>query len=229
MNATTLGAPGDSAQPIIALSSGDVDRPSASPARHLFVQSCYDAVITGGALPLPLPLDCGGTLLRSLRGRVAGLLVCGGPDLGDDPVADKSDLDALKEAMALEVPVLGNCRGAQVLNVAHGGTLTSHVPGHRTDALTSVVSSVQLEAPLSDVLGAYIRVPCRHHQAVYRLGDGVERIGRANDWTTEAIWIPSYRPGMYGVQWHCDEDAPAYPLIRWFVAECAAWAARRER
>ncbi|MCG7529330.1 gamma-glutamyl-gamma-aminobutyrate hydrolase family protein [Streptomyces sp. OfavH-34-F] len=175
-----------------------------------------------GCTPLLLPLLPG---VETLADRIDGLLIPGGPDIdpalyGQEPHpgtramtpdADRVELGLIRAVLDADLPVLGICRGMQLLNVLHGGTLHQHLPevtghdGHRPDepSFTLGPHPLRLE-PDSRIAGvldeAAPMTACHHHQAVDRLGDGLVATGRAEDGTVEAIEVKD-RSFAVGVQW----------------------------
>ncbi|HEX8805098.1 MAG TPA: gamma-glutamyl-gamma-aminobutyrate hydrolase family protein [Acidimicrobiales bacterium] len=166
---------------------------------------------------------------------VDGVVLTGGSDV--DPAAygatahpetdapqatrDAWELAVLRAALAADLPVLAVCRGAQVLNVARGGTLVQHLPDvvgartHRPVPGTYGRVDVRIEpgSRLAVLVGAAPRVSCHHHQAVDRLGDGLAVCARATDGTVEAVELAGARFAL-GVQWHPEEDGD----VRLFAA-----------
>ena len=113
--------------------------------------------------------------------------------------ADRTQIAVVMEAVRARRPLLGVCRGMQVMNVALGGTLHQHVGGHRgPDSAPFVESRVPGLASLS----AGLRPPllCAHHQAVDQLGQGFRVALQATDGVIEAISHDSLP--FLGVQWH---------------------------
>ena len=181
-----------------------------------------EQVAAAGGVPVLLPPLPG---VAAAVGRLDGLLLTGGGDI--DPGAygaqphprtsrvsvprDAAEMELLDAAMAAGLPVLGVCRGMQLVNVARGGTLCQHLPndaGH-TPAPGTFGSHPVRVAPgtrLARILGANgngVEVPTAHHQAVDRLGEGLVATAWAKDGVIEAV-----EPGVAGdpfllaVQWH---------------------------
>jgi putative glutamine amidotransferase len=174
-----------------------------------------------------------------------GLLLTGGQDVdpalygearhektdSPDPQLDRAEMDALDEALRLDLPVLAICRGMQVLNVHHGGKLVQHllpVERHRSvkdgDRSLPVHSvAIEVRSLLSRVAAVDAwQVNSRHHQAVNTLGDGLRVSGvDPGDGVIEAIERPD-RTFVLGVQWHPEDqirrDAAQLNLFRSFHA-----------
>lgn len=163
--------------------------------------------------------------------RLDGLLLSGGEDVDPalsgadraeavDAGRDAFELALLEVALARELPVLGVCRGMQVLNVGRGGTLASAPAGHnRIDAPFATLSHAITCPPGTlghRLLGRCSRVNSTHRQAVARLGAGLEIAASAPDGTVEAVWWPGR--DVLGVQWHPEFlDAP-HPAFSWLAA-----------
>ena len=169
-----------------------------------------------GGLVAMLPPDAPDHAAAAVA-RLDGLVVAGGPDV--EPVhygaerdprtgppareRDAWELALIDAALAAGVPLLGVCRGMQLLNVALGGTLTQHIDGH---AETVGVFGDHPVKPVPGTLYAGVvpeesAVPTYHHQAVDRLGSGLVASAHAADGTVEAIELPS-AAWVLGVQWH---------------------------
>jgi putative glutamine amidotransferase len=152
------------------------------------------------------------------------------PDVRIDPERDKLELKLLKEALPADLPVLGICRGSQMINVALGGTLHTdiyevyvHAPKMRT-VLPKKTVSILHGSRLDRILGCN---PCRvnalHHQSVDRLGHGLRVVAKDESGIVQAIESESAR-FVVGVQWHPELLVWKTPQQRIFraLAEAAA-------
>jgi putative glutamine amidotransferase len=174
-----------------------------------------------------------------------GLLLAGGGDIeparygfgdhpaqyGLDPDRDELELELARAAVRLETPTLGICRGAQLLNVAFGGTLVQHLPDadglieHRSEA-KQVMHGLRLEpgSRLAEALGQVeAEGLSHHHQGLDRLGEGFRPVAWAPDGLVEGI--ERERGWIVGVLWHPESTALADPaqlrLLRAFVEEAS--------
>lgn len=117
--------------------------------------------------------------------------------------ADRLQIAAIMDAVGAGRPLLGLCRGHQLLNVALGGSLVQHVPGHRgTGGDPFVATTVDLSPVAPGLRGPAM---CTHHQAIDELGEGLMALTRSGDGVIEAIAHESLP--LLGVQWH-----PEHPL-----------------
>ncbi|MFD4420911.1 gamma-glutamyl-gamma-aminobutyrate hydrolase family protein [Agromyces sp. NPDC058484] len=210
---------------------------------HTYVSAIQEA---GGA-PLLIPsLDVHVDDPERLIDLIDGLFLPGGRDLdaelygsvahpsNDQPlrVRDELEIALTRLARKRDVPVLGACRGMQVLNVALGGTLEQHL-GDRIDLTphrdiygehTSHPVSIAPDTLLRSITHeAEFEISSHHHQGVDRLGDGLTASASAPDGVIEAIEATD---GAFclGVQWHPEErlDPEGIALIRAFVAAAGA-------
>jgi len=188
-----------------------------------------------------------------------GLLLGGGRDvhprwygeenrfarLEDDPRRDPWEVALFRVARERGLPVLGICRGVQVINVAAGGTLIQdldrepatgmrRVAHRRRDFPASLYHSVRL-SPSSFLFRLYgkeeITVNSRHHQAVAQVAPGFRPVARAEDGTIEALEADSSWFCL-GVQWHpedlVEEDPGSRALFRAFVEACSNPGPKRD-
>ncbi len=170
---------------------------------------------------------------------VDGLLLPGGWDVdpkfygeqrdekvGDtDPELDETELAMFRQARERELPVLGICRGQQVINVAMGGSLVQHLDDHDARAIGRRHLAHTIEVDPSSELGQAagehkIPVNSLHHQAIKRLGSGLHQSARGDDGTVEGV--ESDDGLIVAVQCHPEElttDLPwARKLFERFVA-----------
>ncbi|CAL9287886.1 gamma-glutamyl-gamma-aminobutyrate hydrolase family protein [Streptomyces griseoincarnatus] len=169
-----------------------------------------------GGLAAMLPPDAPEHAAAAVA-RLDGLVIAGGPDVepvhyGAEPdprtgpparARDAWELALIRAALERGVPLLGICRGMQLLNVALGGTLVQHIDGH------AEVPGVFGRHPVKPVPGTRYAeavpeetsVPTYHHQAADRLGTGLIPSAYAEDGTVEAVERPD-GPWVVGVQWH---------------------------
>ncbi|MFF4825114.1 gamma-glutamyl-gamma-aminobutyrate hydrolase family protein [Streptomyces sp. NPDC001312] len=173
-------------------------------------------VQAAGGLAAMLPPD-DPSHAASVVARLDGLVVAGGPDVEPGRYGaereprtgppsrerDTWELALIRAALDSGTPLLGICRGMQLLNVALGGTLVQHIDGHTEDV------GVFGSHPVTPVAGTRYAavvpeetyVPTYHHQAVARLGEGLRTSAHATDGTVEAVELPGDR-FVLGVQWH---------------------------
>lgn len=178
-----------------------------------------DCVVQAGGNPVMLPPV--GTWTAESIAFLDALVIAGGADV--DPAAygaekhektgeprrdrDDAEFALVEAALKLDLPVLGVCRGMQVLNVALGGTLHQHIEGH--NPAPGVFEHTDIEvAPdtlLHAILGDRTNVQCHHHQSLDRVADGLEVTARAPDGTVEAVELEGAR-FVVGVQSHPEQD-----------------------
>ncbi|MBW1599383.1 gamma-glutamyl-gamma-aminobutyrate hydrolase family protein [Streptomyces sp. JJ38] len=196
-----------------------------------------------GGLAVLLPPDPALGAARAAVARLDGLVVSGGADLDPagygaapdprtgpvEPGRDAFELALVAAALERGLPVLGVCRGLQILNVALGGTLLQHVDGHRGAPGTFLDHPVT-PVPgtlLHSLLGGPVTVPSCHHQAVDRLGEGLVACALAADGLVEAAEADpaadsaaSASPFVLGVQWHA-EAGVCHRVVAAFVEAAA--------
>ena len=127
------------------------------------------------------------------------------PEWEGDPMRDRYEIELVQAFMAQKKPVLGICRGAQMINVALGGSLHQDIPAHRSDDYDQHAHEVRLE-PGSGLAKLYgetgpRRVVSIHHQAINRLAPGLRVEARADDGVIEAV-RGTGATYICAVQWH---------------------------
>src|SRR3954468_16662358 len=176
------------------------------------------------ALLLP-PDDAAAEQPAEMLDLIDGLILAGGSDVDPGsygaqphpetrltwPERDRFELGLVHAALERDMPVLGICRGMQMLNVACGGTLLQHIDGLDTHRHTlGAFSDHEVELDGDSLAaraagGVRVAVQSHHHQGVDRVGDGLRVSGRAEDGTIEAIELPE-RGWALGVLWHPEQD-----------------------
>ena len=227
--------------------------PTGSGQSTWYYQPYVDAVQEAGGVPRLIPPGQDGEALEALASRMDGLLLAGGGDVdpslyGQAPHPAlgrvdraRDDLELALACLALRrgLPILGICRGIQVLNVATGGTLYQDLPSERPGSLhhgcfqpqfpaDHIAHEVTLkpESLLARTMGREaLPVNSRHHQGVDRLGEGWRAVAHAPDGLVEAMEAPGH-PFALGVQWH-PENLIGLPehglrLFAAFVRACGA-------
>jgi putative glutamine amidotransferase len=197
-------------------------------------RSYVEAIAAAAGSPIVIPVDeCHVEEPASAIDVLDGLALIGGRDLdpehyGQDPheqtdvvdglgsVRDRLELSLAALAVERDLPVLGICRGVQVLNVALGGDLEQHL-GDRVDLrphrerlgeFTRHVVTARPETKLADALGtAAVEVASHHHQGVGRMGEGLVAAATSPDGVVEALEHPGCT-FCVGVLWHPEEDVP---------------------
>ena len=180
----------------------------------------------GGIATLLPPQPVDGVIAEQVIDRLDGLILTGGKDINPQayghqphPATEQPALERdawefalLNAALRRHLPVLGICRGPQVINVALGGTLHQHLPdvvghsGHRVADATfaSHTAHITYGTRLGRLLGESVATHCYHHQAIDRLGRGL--IASATcDGVVEGIELTG-DDFVVGVQWHPEEN-----------------------
>ena len=209
------------------------------------------AIEAAGGLSILLPLEVSAEDLKQLSGLCDGFLFSGGPDIhpfllreethmhcGNVSVArDTMELSLLKLAMEAKKPVLGICRGAQIINVGLGGDIYQDIPSQ-----TETVFPIAHKQPYSCCLPSHhvdvqrdtllcgiadgktqIEVNSSHHQAVRRIAPCLIASGHAPDGIIEALEMPDY-PYLLALQWHPEymwkTDTVSANIFKSFVEAC---------
>jgi len=208
-------------------------------------ESVAASVAHAGGVPVLLPSNVDPETGMAAARHMDGLILSGGPDVDplhfdEEPLPGLGDVDGVRDALEIalcrytldeDVPLLGVCRGVQVMAAAVGGTVIQHLepegvnhdvrgfqdgPGHSVDLAAGT--------RLREIVGAArIRVNSSHHQAVGRMPEGMVVSARATDGVIEAIEHAGKRFWV-GVQWHPHwtyETEPAQAaILAAFVGAC---------
>jgi putative glutamine amidotransferase len=199
-----------------------------------------DGVAAGGGIPVLLPPV--GSWDESIVSRLDGLVLAGGPDVEparyDQPThpstgpprpeRDRVELELADAALRLGTPLLGVCRGMQVLNIVMGGTLRQHLPDDlgtvrhlpRPGTFGQVKVRVAEGSLLAEIVGGDLGVSCHHHLGVDLLGAGLVDVAWADDGSVEAVELPG-DAFVLGVQWHPEQDTVDRRLFAALVAAAA--------
>lgn len=170
-----------------------------------------------GGLAAMLPPD-DPAAAAAVVARLDGLVIAGGPDVepvryGAEPhprtgpparERDAWELALIEAALASGTPLLGICRGMQLLNVACGGTLVQHIEGHVSPVVGRFGEHPVTPLPgtrYAALVAGEFTVPTQHHQSVDQLGEGLTVSAVAADGTVEAVELPEPQWAL-GVQWH---------------------------
>lgn len=233
-------------KPVIGLTASHDLKTDDLRMGHFYI----DAIRKNGAIPLVLPLTLDEEEAGQLAETLDGFLFSGGPDVhpflfgeetltgcGDfSPLRDSSELLLLSQVYEKKKPVLGICRGAQLLNIALGGDIYQDIfsqvperfpiahrqpfsaahPAHRV-TLESGSRLAQITQSLS------LEVNSLHHQAIRNAAPCLNVCGRASDGIIEAVEQPDH-PFLVGVQWHPEQLAGKYEhadrLFSAFINAC---------
>jgi len=212
--------------PIIGITTNQSTNANGQPTIML-MQSYVNAVIQAGGVPVLIPSLIAEAGWDAAYSRLDGILFSGGGDIalefspgelhpridGVDPKRDSVELKMVQSAALDGKPFLGICRGCQVLNVALGGTLYTHIPDQLPDALdhdypgnmrTVLVHEVKLKegTRIAEIHGEPIlNVNSLHHQGLKDIASSLRVAGCAPDGLVEAIELPDHPFGL-AVQWH---------------------------
>ncbi len=212
----------------IAGASYDVVRPFGVLATHGVPRTYVNHVLAAGGRPVILPprssdlldvLDAvvlagGGDLDPGLYGR---------PDAmadGVDSERDRVEIDLARSAHRIGMPVLGVCRGAQILAVAYGGALVPDLGQDKPHVIVAGSHPIETSARsiVSSILGGRPLVNSLHHQAIDDPGPSWRVTARADDGVIEAVeWDGGDGWPALGVQWHPELDHTGSPVFGWLM------------
>jgi putative glutamine amidotransferase len=243
-------------KPIIGITG----RPQCVPAAAIQIKAYLaghtytDSIRHGGGIPVILvPVDA--DEIDDVLDRVDGLLFTGGGDIspaayGAEPEEsvrgisierDTFEFELVRRAQERKMPIMGICRGMQVINVALGGTLIQDLPSHTGvhdhDVAGEGVYEPHLQAKVEDgtrlstVVGPGLHaINSIHHQAVDELGEGLSVVASAIDGTIEAIDHDDLDWPFIAVQWHPEflamrDDGTSHELFASLVQDAAKYRA----
>lgn len=213
--------------PLIGITSENTKNEYGQPAVRS-LRTYIREVIKAGGIPIVIPSETPGDMLSELFTRLDGIILTGGDDIDParfngemhpkvgkpDPIRDECEITLAKLAVEKQKPVLGICRGIQLLNVALGGNLYTHVedqhpaktkhdyyPEPPRDLISHPVS-IEENSKLFEIIGEReIDVNSLHHQGVKTLSPKLVPTAYSPDGLIEAVEIPGHHFAI-AVQWH---------------------------
>ena len=236
-------------KPLIGISANYGDNNSK------LAENYYKSVVAVGGVPVIIPVTDDLATIEAIVGRLDGILLSGGGDMhpryyNEDPIPengipdelrDRYDVTLIKSAVEYQLPVLGICRGMQVINTVFGGSLYQDINVQYADkkpmchsqneerSVTTQTASVVTDSLLYSIVSCNtLPINSIHHQAVKRIADGFRAVAFADDGICEAI-ESLYYP-ILGVQWHPEHlsgadavgehyDNPHRKIFGWLVDE----------
>jgi putative glutamine amidotransferase len=231
-------------KPLIGITGNHDDDNGAVLLKDYYVKAIRNA----GGIPLVLPPSYEEDLIKDYIAILSGVLLSGGGDLdpawwGENPMKGLGRISPLRDYFEIQLtqlalhkglPVLGICRGCQVMNVARGGSLIQDLPGgleHNQNAPRDVPFHgivIAAGSNLASILKRErIRVNSFHHQAVKQPGQGLIITACSLDGIIEAVEDPR-QAFFIGVQWHpeCLQDEASFQLFNAFVASAQKYQDR---
>jgi putative glutamine amidotransferase len=214
----------------------------------------YRALVASGAQPEEIEIVSAADARRVNARDFDGVLFSGGEDVDPslydetkkyesvhvDRSRDHFEFALLDAAMERRLPILGICRGIQMINVKFGGTLIQDIPsdtelerdhrqqGNRAE-LTHTVTVTEPDSALAGVVPGSCRVNSLHHQAIKRLGRGLKVTAHSEDGLVEAVEAADDYPFLMAVQWHPEElvEVPEQrKIFVEFIAKCRQTASK---
>lgn len=210
--------------------------------------SYVEALASLGAIPLTLPSVTDDSLILDALSLCDGIILTGGPDVrpslfGEEispacgSISDERDafeLKLYKMALDADMPILGICRGAQVMNIGSGGNIyqdiycdaRTRLVHHTLDGVKAYHTVTLADSGLAERFGfsaPSFTVNSYHHQSVKALGESYAALAYSDDRLLEAIYMPS-RKFVVGVQWHpekvFDGGGDSARVLTAFVESC---------
>lgn len=214
----------------------------------------FKALVATGARPEDLQLVTAADAARCRAEKFDGILFAGGEDVDPtyydeskkypsvhvDRARDEFELNLLDRALGRRLPILGICRGIQMINVKFGGTLYQDLksdsaierehkqPGSRSEPTHAVILT-DPESKLASAFRGSCRVNSLHHQAVKRIGRGLKVTAHSEDGLVEAVEAADDYPFLVAVQWHPEEMAglpEQRKIFEQFLTKCREAAGR---
>lgn len=207
-----------------------------------------ESIIKSGGIPQIIPTNIQLEDCRQIIKTIDGLLIPGGMDVsplsyGEDPHPtvtysikqhDKIEIELVKLAREYDIPVIGICRGAQIINVAFGGNLYQDIPSQYKNEIchnqvlsnsdeTTHVITIEENSYIGRLLNKQVlEVNSIHHQAIRRVAEGFNVVARARDGIVEAI--ESIDGKIIGFQWHPEKlfyvSEESQVLFKGFIERC---------
>ena len=215
--------------------------------KRAYVNDDYiQAVLNAGGIPIILPMVDDAERIKEIVGRIDGLLLSGGHDVNPllykeepdvktteiYPQRDTYDFELIKCATEKQIPIMGVCRGMQIMNTYFGGSnyqdncykdgaYIKHWQGHSPDLATHTIE-VEENTKLSMIIGEQLLVNSFHHQSVKKVAEGFLAAARAKDGIIEAI-EKNGEHWCIGLQFHPEmmagNNAAMKNLFKKFVEE----------
>ena len=241
-----------------AVSPSGSNRPIIGITGNLRDQTCtlaegyYRSVLMAGGVPVVIPPYEQTDLLANQLEALDGIIFSGGGDinplyLGEEPVRELHSVTPIRDQQELllarmaydrQIPMLGICKGIQIIAAAMGGTLyqdiNTQLPSvnikHSQDLDRGTAShriSIEQDSLLYKMFGAELAVNSFHHQAVHEVPQGFKVTALSPDGVIEAIESTEFK-SIIGVQWHpecfcLNGDVCMMPLFEWLIGEAASF------
>ena len=213
-------------KPLIGITSSHEYNPDVLNAHKTSISEDYSlAIIEAGGIPVVLPVHDNMEIIKELVGYLDGLLLSGGVDpdpllFGEDclqelgnisPERDRFEYMILEEFEKTKKPILGICRGLQLVNIYYGGTLfqdisyantkIQHKQRWQLDLPTHNIDILGEDHIFYEIFGKNTRVNSFHHQMIKDIAPSLTPIAKSSDGIVEAFWKKDY-PFFYAIQWH---------------------------